>query len=244
MKAPLRVPVFGVHAGPLELPSDTARYVFRVHRAKPGQVVILFDPEAGLEAEATIGEDHTLLVASPREVASSGLAIHLLQTVGKQDKPEQVLRDATVLGAERVTLLHSERSVAKSGSEARQKRFRRVIVEAARQSGRGDLLALEGPLDFDAALASARGELRVVCAPQVDARSLCSVVEQSWTELGRAPSIDLLIGPEGGFSPTEIERAQATGFRCVSLGPLVLRTETAATAVLGFLRFWFERAAR
>lgn len=240
MKPRLRVPAEGFGAGSFRLPDEAQRYVFRVHRLGVGDTLLLFDPETRTEAEARIVADRQLWVEPPRPSQLASMPVHLLQAVGKSDKPEQAIRDATVLGAERVTLVLSARAVARSSSEGRRERFRRVALEAARQSHRGDLPELSGPLEWGEALAAARGELRLVCAPGDDSPPLRRLLVEACTRLARPPSIDLLIGPEGGFSSRELDQARAAGFEAVGLGPLILRTETAATAVLGFLRLFLD----
>ena len=242
MKVGLRVPFAGLTEGRLELPTDTAKYVFRVHRLRVGAGLQLFDPEAGVEASATVEEDFSLRVGPLAPAPVQALPIHLFQGVGKADKPEQVVRDVTVLGAERLTLLHSSRSVAKSESDRRRQRLHRVAVESARQCGRGRIPELLGPLEWEDGLARAGGELRVACVPKDGAPALREVIDAGLTP-GALPSIDVLIGPEGGLLSEEVQQAEAAGFVCVGLGPLVLRTETAATAVLGFLRLYLATMA-
>ncbi len=168
------------------------------------------------------------------------MPVSLIQAVGKADKPEQVVRDATALGVQRISFVSTARSVAKSAGPERQGRLLRVAVEAARQSLRGDLPELTTHRSLES-LFEERGpseELRLLCAVSEQAEPLAGVVQRTWGESGGAalPPLLLLIGPEGGFEPDEIEAARRVGFTAVGLGPLVLRTETAAIAALGYLR--------
>ncbi len=233
MKPTLRVPVAALRPGVLELDADTTRYVARVHRRGAGDALCLFDPEAGTQAEARIessaGARLSCLVFEVTPAKVGSMPVTLLQALGKGDKPEQAISDATVLGAERVLLVETERSVAKLRGDTRSERHHRVAVAAARQSGRGQLPEVVGPLGYGDALESLDATRRLVCAWHPSARPLLVALED-WD--GRAP-LALLIGPEGGLSGPELEAALARGFEAVSLGPWVLRTETAATVALG-----------
>lgn len=224
--------------GEVALERDAAHYVTRVHRLGLGDVFVAFDPDARTEADATIvSTGRTVRCRIERVRPSTSVArtgITLVQAIGKGDKPERVVRDATALGVERVVFCLSRRTVARPGerSRARHDRWRAVAVDASRQCGRGDVPAVEGPVPFEDAIAAecARQALRLCLAPNATA----SLVE---TIGGWRPGepITVMIGPEGGFDETELAHAEASGFRRVSFGTFVLRTEIASVAVLGAL---------
>lgn len=238
MKSDLRVPCEALAEGELSLPEDTSRYVVKVHRLKEGDRLRLFDPLLGLEAEAEIVSARLPVVrvqvqGAPRAAQTFNLPLHLIQAVGKGDKPEQAVRDATALGAASVRFVHTERGVAKSDSDHKQERLRRVAAQVARQCGRADIPELFAPRPLSEVL----GDL-----PQTGLRLLCGWAEErvpllrAATPEGIARGVALLIGPEGGFSDQELADARAAGFLVVDLGPYVLRTEVACTMVLGALR--------
>lgn len=211
----------------------------RVHRLRDGDHFVAFDPEARVEADVEIlaasGAVRCRVGALRPSTKVSRTGLTLLQVMGKGDKPDQVIRDATVLGAERVVLLESSRGVVRvpeERSESRRARWRSVALEAARQSGRGDVPSIEGPSSFDAALAlAAAGPAhRVVLLPGAPVGLLGALGD--WRP-GNA--LFVLVGPEGGFDAGEEQRALDAGFVAVSLGELVLRTETAAVAALGVI---------
>lgn len=234
-KRALRVPVSGLALGALRLSEDTSKYVTKVHRVRMDARLRLFDPELGLEGEGVVESADSRQVVVRVEVVrpapENGLRVTLLQALGKGDKPERALSDATVLGAERVVLVETERTIVKSVGDARSERHRRVAVEAARQCGRGRLPEVEGPLAFDEAVTLPL-DRRFVFAWRPEAQPLLRALE-GWLE---SESLGLLIGPEGGLSDSEVELAIEHGYEPVSLGPLVLRTETAATVALGVVR--------
>lgn len=246
MERLLRVPLAELERGERVLEPETARYVARVHRLAAGDTFLAFDPDAALEARVSIlsVERGRVLVGVEmplRATALPGAPLELIQGLGKGDKPDQVVKAATVLGATRLIWASAERSVAqlaKNKLEARHARWRTLAVEAARQCGRGDLPAIVGPVPLSEALAPAEGLVRqaVLAPPDASGAALGLL---SWLQAGRPEtSVALLIGPEGGLSRSELELAEGRGFQRVSLGRFVLRTETAATVALGVAACW------
>ncbi|HKY37792.1 MAG TPA: RsmE family RNA methyltransferase [Polyangiaceae bacterium] len=222
-----RAPLSPIRAGEQQLPRELATYLVRVLRLRAGDACVVFDPEAGLEAEAVLLRDVPAVarVSEPRAApAASGRQVTLLQGLAKGDKPEQVLRAAVALGARRVRFVRTERSVA--GAELRLDRLRAVMLDAARQCGRGDLPELFGPLDLEAG-AQVEAELRYVLDPSAG-QSLVDALRVAGSSL----SLALAVGPEGGFSLQEQGLLVGAGFIPVRLGAHVLRTELAAIAAL------------
>jgi 16S rRNA (uracil1498-N3)-methyltransferase len=228
--ATLRVPLSRLAAGERELDAEQARYVSHVHRLGAGDRLLLFDPEARLEAEAQIvacGRAVRLRLDEPRPATLvAHRPVTVIQSLAKGTKVDDVVRDATELGATAVLVAEARRSVKRGGDA---KRWRRVAVEAARQCGRGDVPTVEGPLALEALLGRGLGPgvLGLCLHPEGD-RALGEA-------LAAAPGapITLLIGPEGGFCDEELAAARAAGYQLVALGPFVLRAETACAAALG-----------
>jgi 16S rRNA (uracil1498-N3)-methyltransferase len=235
MARPVRVAVSPLALGEIELDEPESRYLVRVHRLRDGDRFVAFDPAAKTEAEGEI------VSSSPRRVRCriesirpservSTLPVTLFQALGKGDKPDRVIRDATALGAAAIVLVETERSVAKPGAD-RAERWRTIAVEAARQSGRGDVPEVSGPVSFEQALTSAKAfGVRIVLDPRAE-RNLREV-------LGSTPlrePMAVLIGPEGGLSDGEMASLAEAGFESARFGAFTLRTETAATALLGAL---------
>jgi len=232
----IRCAVVPLREGRQTLEPEVARYLLRVHRLGPGDTFIAFDPEARLEAVATLLTDHPKTPAC--EVATpiaatlvSALPVTLLQALGKGDKVDRVVRDATQLGVQRIVLVETERSIPERSEKHRDKvnRYARIALEAARQSGRGDVPILTGPESLDAALervAGAAMKLAFHASAETGLRQLFS------TSAAQPDSIAACIGPEGGFSDAELGKLVLAGFSLVRLGPFILRTETAAIAAL------------
>lgn len=237
----LRVPVENLEPGDRPLPQDAAIYVARVHRLSVGDTFEAFDPERAIEADARI-----LTVTSaaravtvhidqlrPASVRASR-PITLVQALGKGDKMDAIVRDATELGATRIVPVLSERSIVRPDDPAaRARRWRKIAIEAARQCGRGDAPAIDPPEPFSSAIA------RLTAAEPEGLAGVClapgaptSLGDFLYTIAPTAP-LTLVVGPEGGLSPAEIATCQSAGITPVSLGPLILRTETVCAAVLG-----------
>jgi 16S rRNA (uracil1498-N3)-methyltransferase len=156
--------------------------------------------------------------------------------LAKGEKVDDVIRDATELGATCVILARTERTVVKATAErAKDKldRWRRVAEQAARQCGRADPPAIEGVLDWEAALDAARSCEARFCLDPHAATALGGALADAAL---RGSGVAFAIGPEGGLSPDEVRIARDKGFVPSSLGPFVLRTETVAAAVLGAVR--------
>ncbi|MBN2195783.1 MAG: 16S rRNA (uracil(1498)-N(3))-methyltransferase [Polyangiaceae bacterium] len=235
MSGPLRVPVATLTDGEVVLDDSTSRYVGRVHRKRSGDRLLLFDPASRMEAEATVldvGRRVRILVGRPRVTTAIGdLDVTLLQALGKGDKVDQVVRDATALGVSRMIVVLTHRCVAAVGNRAagRRERWRAVAVQAARQCGRGDLPELLGPWTLGEALDQwARPPCLGIL---LDSRGASLVrALSSW---GPDSRLGVAVGPEGGFAGDELELLEKRGFAAVRLGRFTLRTETAATAALG-----------
>jgi 16S rRNA (uracil1498-N3)-methyltransferase len=223
-----RAPLSPIKAGEQQLPRELATYLVRVLRLRAGDAFVVFDPEAGLEAEAELLRDVPAVarLSEPRAVTTRGRAVTLVQGLAKGEKPEHVLRAAVALGARQVTFVRTERSVA--GAELRLERLRAVMLDAARQCGRGDLPELSGPLDLQEG-ARVDAELRYVLDPAAG-HSLVDALRIAGFSM-KLP-VALAVGPEGGFAPAELALLVEAGFIPVRLGAHVLRTELAATAAL------------
>jgi 16S rRNA (uracil1498-N3)-methyltransferase len=228
-----RVPITGLAAGERALDADAAHYVTRVLRLAEGQRFVVFDPEARLEATATLrsSQKKSAIVHIETVVAASVLPqreVSLIQCVGKGAKLDAVVRDASELSATALYPAVSERSVAERSSSAAHARLCRIAVEAARQSRRGDVLRVEPTSELSVLLPSFTGR-RVMLHPGA------APLRDALRALAPREPVTIAIGPEGGFSEQELTMAGNVGFVAASLGPVVLRTETAAAAVLGAL---------
>jgi 16S rRNA (uracil1498-N3)-methyltransferase len=220
----------------VELAVDASRYAARVLRLGKGDAVTLLDGRGSLalgEIEGTSGRRVTVRIVTRRHAEGRRPLPRLRLVLGlpKGDKPDDIVRRATELGVAAIHPALSRRSVARPDPEraaARVERWRRIASEATRQCGREEVPevfdlapldeAMEGALDDDdRGLVLWEGEQK---------RSLSSVL----ADLSGAAGVSLVVGPEGGLTPREVEGARDLGYDVVTLGPLVLRVETAAVA--------------
>lgn len=239
----VRAPLPDLAPGDRRLEGAVAHYLARVLRLRAGDVFVAFDPATGREADAvTVWAENdaiTVKLGALREgVAPAAVPITFVQGLAKGDKCDAVVRDATELGATRILVAISRRSVVKldaaRGAE-RQARWARIAQEAARQCGRADTPRIDAPLPWERALAEiAPSASRFVLwerAAEPLAPALLAAMSAR-TELAFA------CGPEGGLEESEVAQARDAGWMVASLGPLALRTETVAAAVLGAVRVW------
>jgi len=241
----LRVPTQSLQLGRVHLDEESSRYVVKVHRMRQGEQLLLFDPVAGQQAVAEIVSDRLpRLVVQVHGISESKrheMPVTVVCCLGKGDKPEQAMSDVTALGAERLVLVHGERSVSKGEGATRKTRLLRVAEQVARQCGRGHLPELVGPTTLEDYFSSAPlGQLRLVCALHDDARPVLHFVEQVLA-VPHEQGVVVVVGPEGGLSNAEMQLCLEHACRPVSLGPYVLRAEVAVGAVLSTLRAIFEQ---
>lgn len=235
MRGELRVPVARVEAGESILDEDASRYVARVHRKRLGDRIVLFDPDRVLEASAVItAMDRQSVAVMVEDVREGSLRprqrVTLLQATCKSDKLDAIVRDATELGVTRIVPVLAERSVGRP-AEGRARRWRKIAVEAARQCGRGDAPAIASPMELSEAVslfASGEGVVGFCLDPWAPVH-----LAERLRSVPLDVELAFLIGPEGGFSPSEVEACASAGLVPVTLGPLTLRAETVGTAVLG-----------
>ena len=226
------------------LAGSAARHVTHVLRLRPGQALTLFNGRGGEYAatiEALHGKKVTVAVGEPRALErESPLELTLAQGVSRGERMDFIVQKATELGVSRIVPLLTERTVVRLGTaegERKLEHWRAIAVAACEQSGRNRLPQLEPPrplsqlLRDGAGASGAKPAISLLLSPRAAAR-LDEVP-------GPAHSVTVLIGPEGGLSDAEQQAAAAAGFLPVSLGPRILRTETAALAALTVLQLEF-----
>ena len=221
----------------LSLPAGAARHV-QVLRLQPGATVTLFNGEGG-EWDATVSRmgrnDVEVQVGAHRPVEREpAREVHLALGMPANERMDWLVEKATELGAASLQPLVTERSVLRLSGERtlkKQAHWQAIAVSACEQSGRNRVPAVQAPQDLAKWCATPpAGAMGLVLSLDPAARPLAEAVHQD-----PARAVVLLSGPEGGLGPTEIQRAQASGFEPVSLGPRVLRAETAPLAALAYL---------
>ncbi len=222
------------------LEQDEARHLCLVLRKKPGDKIRLFDGK-GHNYHARI--DHISsarvqgIVLSEESVTPWPWSLRLFQGMPKGDKFDWILEKMTELGASEVVPVYTERSMAKIPSDklgARVKRWEKILLSAAKQSGQSRVPKVMAPVLFSEAVKMcARDSLSLFPWEGEEKMTLKQVLRSS----GCLSVINVFIGPEGGFTPQEVSLAQNNDMHLVSLGPLIFRTETAGLFVASALLY-------
>ncbi len=216
------------------------RHHLRVRRLRPGARVELFD-DRGRVFDAVVNSvagDQVELAVVEKGVAARESPLDLTLAVAslKADKIDLVVEKATELGVTRVVLFSCRRALGGSGP-ARVERWRRIATSAAKQCGRSRVPAIEGPEPLSH-LAGRQADLKLVCWEDAGAAA-------ALPPPGAATSVLIAVGPEGGFDGEEVGELQRAGFRAVSLGPRILRGETAAIVAAALAqRHWGDLGPR
>jgi 16S rRNA (uracil1498-N3)-methyltransferase len=145
------------------------------------------------------------------------------------------------MGGARWVPFVGSRSVARpeaARAHARQKRWRKIAVEALKQCRRGNLMQVDEVVNFDRVVGLAAGHDLSVLFWEEETSALLTAEDVS-AGTGGPTSVLVVIGPEGGFTPEEARAAKAAGFRVVGLGPRVMRAETAAVAASAIVQYLF-----
>ena len=227
----------------LDLPAEAARHV-QVFRMQPGESITLFNGVAGTpsgEYTATIvqmGRSNVAVRVDSHSAVEreAAVAVHLLAGITAGERMEWLVEKATELGVASITPLEAERSVTRlKGDRAtkRQERWQSIAASACEQCGRNQVPTIHAPVDLagwvkQQNLADAQ---RLVLSLADGTQPLPAALQAR----GAAQAVVFLSGPEGGLSPAEEALARANGFAPVTLGPRVLRAETAPLAALGYL---------
>ena len=226
--------------GRVTFDADESRHLTRVLRLRPGDTVVATDG-AGRDYTVRlerVGEAATgIVLAAERGTPESPLAITLVQGIPKGDKMEAIVRAATELGVTRVRPALCERTIVRlepSRWRERARRWQRVAREAAKQCGRAVIPEVETPRALAECLADERPDL-ALCFWEAGGAPMAEALRDA----ARPRSALVVVGPEGGLSASEVDAARAGGLTIVSLGPRILRTETAGPAVIAVLQARF-----
>lgn len=231
-------PVEGLAA----LPAEEAKHALKVLRLRPGNEVCAMDGAGarwrGEIASATGGGVAVRLIERlPSN--ESPLRLTVYQGLPKAEKLDLLAQKLTELGASALVPVRMERCVVKLDArdgEKRRERLEKIAREAAKQCRRALPLAVSAPMDWREALAAMRRHDLLLIPWEEALSGRMSEMRERFPE---ARDIGVVIGPEGGISPEEIGHMLTAGGRAVTLGPRILRTETAALAAAALaMQLW------
>ncbi len=222
---------------------EEARHALRVMRLRVGDCCELFD-----------GCGHALRARITATAGSSSLQLELQEAlpplppvagitlalaIPKGTNMDLIVQKAVEMGVSRIVPLISERTIVRldaAQAEAKAVKWRRTVLEACKQCGVNELPVVEAPQSYVQFIQRTDlPPLRLQCAIVPDALPLRAVLEAG--RAAGAGEVALLIGPEGDFSPAEYEAGRAAGFEPVSLGPIILRVETAVFMAVAAARY-------
>lgn len=212
-------------------------------RIQKGEKISCIDEEASKYTVivTSIGKDLLTgdIIEKIRRVKGPAVNIHIAQAIPKGPKLDFIIQKSTELGVNAITPVISERSIIrleKERIEDKLTRWGKIALESAQQSNRWDVPEVASPITLPEFLASfKRGDLNLLLWEGEKVRGIKDTIRS----VEGIKSIVILIGPEGGFSEKEVKMAVTSGFTPVSLGELILRTETAPVVVLSILQYEF-----
>ncbi|KTD11704.1 16S rRNA methyltransferase [Legionella gratiana] len=219
----------------LELSPEASQHVGVVLRMQVGEHLTLFcgdNREFDATIEAVKKKQVIVVLGSIKDTTrESPLAIHLAQAISKGERMEWVMQKAVELGVASITPIITERCVVKLDKERMTKKLHQwqaIVIAACEQSGRNQVPTVHLPIALSRYMEEVQAGLRLILHPGGT---------KTWRDYAIGTSvIALLIGPEGGLSEQEVHYAGKYGFQPLSLGPRILRTETAAITALSVLQ--------
>lgn len=228
-----------IRAPEVTLLDQDANHVARVLRMRAGDTLFVLDGAGSLfhvrltvvDKRETRGE----IVSQEAATGELPVPVTLVQGMPKGEKFDWIIQKATELGVARIVPVVTERSVVRLSADRSQDKVRRwqaIAKEAAEQCERAKVPVVEAPLELGAWLKApaAEGVVRLACLERHGGTPLARVLDGT-----TAKAYEIVVGPEGGFSPTEVERLVASGARNVSLGSRILRTETASLMAISVI---------
>ncbi|MEP6936955.1 MAG: 16S rRNA (uracil(1498)-N(3))-methyltransferase [Chthoniobacterales bacterium] len=234
------------NADALVLSGSEAHHCKNVLRMKIGDKAVLFDGRGRViigEISAVRAREVHLRKSLESTTPPPGCQITLASAIPKGKKMDFIIEKAVEIGVSEIAPLVTNRTIVRlTAQEAAQKqtKWQAVAIEAAKQCGQNWLPQVHGPQTLEQFFAAApRYDLRLVCSLQSDAVHLKTVLA-GWADdkKGRRPATVLtLIGPEGDFTPAELDLARIHDCKPMTLGPIVLKVETATVYSLSILSY-------
>jgi 16S rRNA (uracil1498-N3)-methyltransferase len=230
------------------LTGEQATHLARVLRAQRGQI---FDVVANgflHRAEiVSVREDEVLFTLHEELEADAALPVHLLLSVIKFDHYEWGIEKLTELGVERITPVlarRTEKHLAQAAAK-RVERWRRIALEASKQSRRTEVPQIDEPQTLRAAMTLVEAPHKFLLAETEQENSLRAALERhaaltNGLDAERNHALAMAFGPEGGWAPEEMTLLQDAGWSAVTLGPRILRAETAAICALSICGAWLQ----
>lgn len=233
----------------LRLEGREAHHALRVLRLKRGDLATVLDGGGNVYlcgVENIVKDSLILAVLETKSAPPLSCSITLLVAIPRAKIIEDIIQKAVELGAQRVVPLLTERVVAQiheTAAEARREKWQQVAIEAIKQCGAAWLPRVDKPQTISECLRRGlKVELSLVGSLQSERRHPHEWISEFQQQHRRLPrSAAVWIGPEGDFTPAELQAIEASGAKAITLGELTLRVETAAIYCLSFLNYELRR---
>lgn len=227
-----------IKAGEVFLPKDISTQIKKVLRLQQGDKFIVLDNTGNEYLIELVSDISGKIISQLSNNNEPNAKITLYQALTARDKFESILQKGTEIGISRFVPIATKRSLlkVKDIKQDRIERFRKIIKEAAEQSERSMLPELHQPMTFELAIneAISNGYVLIAWENEIEEK-----ISEKLKNLPPQSSISIFIGPEGGFERSEIEFAISKKVMSVSLGPRVLRTETAGLVLAALILFHY-----
>jgi 16S rRNA (uracil1498-N3)-methyltransferase len=221
-----------------------AEHMTRVLRAQPGMEADVVAGGHVFHAQVvTVASDEVRFNLIAELEADPALPLTLVMAVYKFDHMEWAIEKATELGVAAIAPVIAKRTEKHLALAAhkRAERWRRIAHEASQQSRRCDVPLIDDPIPLAARVRATSSLTRIVLAEQERTTTLRNAMDEAVAAAGtEMPTLEIAIGPEGGWAPEEEALFDANGWRAASLGPRILRAETAAIAALAVVASYLE----
>lgn len=228
--------------GEVVISGGEARHISEVMRLSVGDPIVVFDGEGG-EYSGTIKElDHpnknlTVTIDSEKSLSKEeGPRITLVQAIPKKNKMDLVVEKTTELGVHKIIPMLTERTVVRPDSRSSRKvteRWRRIAIETSKQCARAFVPEISDIKIFKEIVALAKDhDFAFLACLEGETVSIKEAISKNI-----AGSVLVMVGPEGDFSPRELEYAESRGFSLISLGKRVLKSETAGLFVVSVIGY-------
>ena len=219
----------------IALDKAQSHYLKNVLRLKPGAAFFLFNGRTAIDFEARLQVEGKLFTAEIGAAhpltTESRLTSQVIQALGRADHSDWMIQKTTELGVNKISIFNAERTqspLKPAQLEKKLAHWQGVAISACEQCGRAVIPEIAFHARFEQALETSLDSLKLLL--DFDGKPLASALQ------ARQSSVSILLGPEGGLNPQEIDLARDSRFQPVSLGSRVLRFETAATAALAIVQ--------
>lgn len=208
------------------LEKDEHNHLFKILRGRAGETLLLLDGK-GKKMTAEIQKDQSLKVLDIEECKAPERKIYVFTAAPRKQKLDVLLKQCCELGVDGICIMQCDFSVANPDN---MNRFRELLIEGCKQSNNPFMPEIIGPLKFKDAVGKVREKNMLGVFGAV------REAEGDKEKLKNAANVAFFVGPEGGFSPKEIELIEKENFVGVSLSPYILRLETAVAGAIPLLR--------